>query len=85
VFINEVTSNPDDEALVRAIVSLSQSLNLRVISEGIETREQLDFLARISCDMAQGYYFCKPLPVEEFFEFLQKIKKNDFIFKKEMI
>jgi diguanylate cyclase (GGDEF)-like protein/PAS domain S-box-containing protein len=85
VFINEVTSNPDDEALVRAIVSLSQSLNLRVISEGIETREQLDFLARISCDMAQGYYFCKPLPVEEFFEFLQKIKKNDFIFRKEMI
>ena len=60
----------DEEGKGKVIVSeaidLAKKLNMRIVAEGIETREQVDFLAEKECDLIQGYYFAKPMPVEEF-------------------
>lgn len=53
--------NPDDAAIVTAIISLSHSLKLHVIAERVETREQVDFLRMHQCDEMQVYYFSKPV------------------------
>ena len=52
--------------LVREAICLARELNVRVVAEGIEQREQVDFLAALGCDMIQGYYFARPMPVKEF-------------------
>lgn len=54
-----------DEEIVTAIINLAQTLKLKVIAEGVETREQLNFLAEKHCDEIQGYFFCRPLPQHE--------------------
>jgi diguanylate cyclase (GGDEF)-like protein len=64
-FIRDVTTDPDDAALVMAIVTLAHNLSLEVIAEGVETDEQLRFLRLLRCDEVQGYLFSKPLPAEE--------------------
>jgi EAL domain-containing protein (putative c-di-GMP-specific phosphodiesterase class I) len=61
-FIRDIDSDSEDRAIVAAIASMSRSLGLRTIAEGVETIEQLDFLREQGCDEAQGYYFSKPLP-----------------------
>ena len=61
-FISEVTSNPDDAAIVLAILGMARSLKLDVIAEGVETAAQLAFLRRHHCDEIQGYLFSRPLP-----------------------
>ena len=61
-FINDVTANPDDATIVRATVSLAYSLGIEVVAEGVETAEQRNFLISAGCELAQGYYFGKPVP-----------------------
>ena len=65
-FVREVTSNPDDAAIVLAIINMAHSLKLQVIAEGVERDAQLAYLRRHGCDEMQGYYFSKPVPEEEF-------------------
>jgi diguanylate cyclase (GGDEF)-like protein len=62
-FVRELATDPDDAALVMAIVSLAHTLRLRVVAEGVETQEQLRFLRLLRCDEIQGYLISKPLPV----------------------
>jgi EAL domain-containing protein (putative c-di-GMP-specific phosphodiesterase class I) len=62
----------DERILVQAIISLGHSLNLRVIAEGVETATQLQFLEVHRCDEVQGFYFGKPMPADEFTQFLVK-------------
>ncbi|MEA1765459.1 EAL domain-containing protein [Pseudomonas syringae pv. tomato] len=69
-FIREVTSNPQDAAIARAIIELAHSLGLKVIAEGVETPEQLAFLRDNQCDQIQGYLISKPLPLAELETFL---------------
>ncbi|MEE4150068.1 EAL domain-containing protein [Pseudomonas viridiflava] len=64
-FIREVTCNPQDAAIARAIIELAHSLDLKVIAEGVETPEQRAFLTENHCDQIQGYLVSKPLPLDE--------------------
>jgi len=63
-FVREATSDPDDAALVMAIITLAHNLRLKVVAEGVETEDQLRFLQLLRCDEIQGYFFSKPLPAE---------------------
>jgi diguanylate cyclase (GGDEF)-like protein len=65
-FVKGATTDPDDAALVMAIVTLAHNLRLRVIAEGVETKDQVAFLRLLRCDEAQGYLFGKPMPPEVF-------------------
>jgi len=63
-FVNEVTTDPKDAAIIESVVALGHGLELKVIAEGVETAEQLNFLRLVQCDGMQGYFFSRPLPVE---------------------
>jgi EAL domain-containing protein (putative c-di-GMP-specific phosphodiesterase class I) len=60
----DATTDPDDAALVKAIITLSHNLRLKVIAEGVETEEQLRFLQLLRCDEIQGDLFSRPVPAE---------------------
>ncbi len=64
-FISELHEDSEDAAISTAIIALAHSLELDVIAEGVETREQLDILIDLGCDAAQGYYFSAPVPAAE--------------------
>jgi EAL domain-containing protein (putative c-di-GMP-specific phosphodiesterase class I) len=64
-FINGITAGSQDWMLVKTMINLAANFRLRVIAEGVETREQADFLRAHDCDEMQGYYFSKPLPPEQ--------------------
>lgn len=71
-FVMDVPGDPDDVAIVSAIIAMAHSLRLRVIAEGVETLEQLEFLRSQQCDEIQGYLICKPAPAEEIYKFLEE-------------
>ena len=64
-FVRDLGKDPEDETLVNAIISMARSLRLKTIAEGVETREQLDYLREQGCDEVQGYFYSKPLPAAE--------------------
>lgn len=64
-FIRDFHSDPRDAAIIQTIISLTHSLNLKVIAEGVETLEQLYYLRLLGCDAAQGYYFSKPVSAKD--------------------
>lgn len=65
-FINDMTIDENDSAIVNSIIMMSHNLKLSVIAEGVETEEQLNHLKKYNCDEIQGYYFSKPIPADEF-------------------
>jgi len=73
-FVREVTSNPDDAAIVLAILGMARSLKLEVIAEGVETAAQLSYLRRHQCDQIQGFYFSRPLLLEDAEKLLREEK-----------
>jgi EAL domain-containing protein (putative c-di-GMP-specific phosphodiesterase class I) len=70
-FIRQITTIPDETTVVRAIISMGQNLDLRVIAEGVETQDQFEFLKAHGCNEAQGYYFSRPVPAEQFAKLLR--------------
>jgi EAL domain-containing protein (putative c-di-GMP-specific phosphodiesterase class I) len=76
-FIRDVTNNPDDATIVVAIINMAHSLRLKVIAEGVETREQLDFLSVHGCDEVQGYYVSKPLLADQLSEHIRQTVTHD--------
>ncbi|MEH6446414.1 MAG: EAL domain-containing protein [Oceanospirillaceae bacterium] len=71
-FISKIPNDSDDVAIVKAIFSMAKALSISVVAEGIETREQLDFLIANQCQVGQGFYFSKPLQADHFVRWLQK-------------
>jgi diguanylate cyclase (GGDEF)-like protein len=71
-FVRGIPESKDDEAIVEAIIAMARSLQLKVVAEGVETKEQFDFLRRLGCDQIQGYYFSKPIPANEVVMLLYK-------------
>ena len=65
IFIEHISHNAQDQVIVASLINLSHSLNLIVIAEGVETKEQVEFLRSLGCDRIQGYFFYKALPAEE--------------------
>ncbi len=70
-FIKDVTLDPDSAAIVTAIIAMAKNLKVKVIAEGVETSEQLEFLRKYGCDEIQGYLFSRPVPPEDFVELLR--------------
>jgi EAL domain-containing protein (putative c-di-GMP-specific phosphodiesterase class I) len=71
-FVKELVSDNNDQAIVRTIIAMAQSLNLEVIAEGVETEEQQLILQLNGCNHYQGYLFGKPVPIDEFEMSLEK-------------
>jgi diguanylate cyclase (GGDEF)-like protein len=75
-FINDIPHDPNDTAIVLAIVAMAHTLGLKVIAEGVETYTQLQTLLKSSCDEYQGYYFSKAVPEHEFLQLLHRQEKE---------
>jgi diguanylate cyclase len=65
-FVRDIVTDVDDASIVSAVISMGKSLQMRVVAEGVETREQLAFLQQQRCPEGQGYYFSRPVASEEF-------------------
>jgi diguanylate cyclase (GGDEF)-like protein/PAS domain S-box-containing protein len=72
-FVRDLTTDADDAAIVAAVVAMAKSLKLKLIAEGVETKEQLDYLTTLHCDEYQGYYFSRPVPAATFATYLHNI------------
>ena len=73
-FVKDITQNNDDSAIVTAIIAMAHSLKLKVVAEGVETVEQLEYLNNLGCNEIQGYLFSTPLPVDKLEELLSEEK-----------
>jgi diguanylate cyclase (GGDEF)-like protein/PAS domain S-box-containing protein len=78
-FVRDVTTDPEDAALARAIIAMGRSLGLKVVGEGIETMEQLEFLRQERCDLVQGYYFSRPLALKAFSVLLEDWQRKSAV------
>ena len=70
-FVRQITSSPAETTIVAAIISMGRSLKLRVVAEGVETQEEMMYLQAHQCDEAQGYYFSRPVPRQQFAQLLE--------------
>ena len=77
IFVRNLKPDSDDLALCEAIIVMAHKLGLRVIAEGIETKEQSDLLSKAGCDFGQGYLFSKPMPAKDFENMFNNHKQND--------
>jgi EAL domain-containing protein (putative c-di-GMP-specific phosphodiesterase class I) len=71
-FIRNLTQDSDDKAITEAIITMGKTLSLTVVAEGVETKEQEDFLREHICDEMQGFYFSKPIGPDHFADLLRK-------------
>jgi diguanylate cyclase (GGDEF)-like protein/PAS domain S-box-containing protein len=75
-FIRELPKDEDDVGITKAVIALSKTLNLKVIAEGVETIEQIDFLVKNTCETIQGYFYTKPLSASEMRDYLLMVKNK---------
>lgn len=76
-FVTGLPDNPDDVSLVKAILAMAKGLDLKVVAEGVETHDQLSFLALQGCDIAQGYLLAKPMNGEAYLSFLKNAQAGE--------
>jgi EAL domain-containing protein (putative c-di-GMP-specific phosphodiesterase class I) len=70
-FVQRIGRDPEDAAIIRAIVTIARTLRMHIVGEGIETVDQYDRLLSVGCDRGQGYYFARPMPVHAVGEVLR--------------
>lgn len=75
-FMRNVKSDPNDKAIVKAIVQMAKALKVKTVAEGVEDDGSLELVKRLKCDEVQGYVFSKPLPAEQFVEFVKKRNRS---------
>jgi len=75
-FVADLPDDRDDANLVKTIITMAHGFNLEVVAEGVESENQLKFLDSQSCDFAQGFYFCRPVPAELFEKYLSETQNN---------
>ncbi|SCW30799.1 EAL domain, c-di-GMP-specific phosphodiesterase class I (or its enzymatically inactive variant) [Ruminococcaceae bacterium YRB3002] len=76
-FFRDITDDSRGEIVVSEAIRLAKNLNMKTVAEGVEEREQVDFLAKEGCDMIQGYYYAKPMPGEEYISRMEKRESED--------
>ena len=77
-FLNDNSKNEEGEIILRYLIAMAKELDLTVVTEGVETQQQVNFLTEIGCDIAQGYYFSKPVSLREFDELNRTINRFGF-------
>lgn len=75
-FIRDIMTDDGDKGVVKAIINMAKSLDIKVVAEGVETKDQLDFIRQHGCDYAQGYYFCRPIAIDELEIYLKQSNSN---------
>jgi EAL domain-containing protein (putative c-di-GMP-specific phosphodiesterase class I) len=76
-FIRQISAVPPETAIVSAVLGIARSLRLRVVAQGVETASELEFLERIGCDEAQGFYFSEALPAAAFAAWVARFERQD--------
>ena len=76
IFLQNIPENEKNNNLIKGIIWMAKSLGLNVIAEGVENRSQSEFLREIGCDGCQGYYYRRPLPEDEFFDYLEAVMRD---------
>lgn len=71
--MRDILINPNDAAIARMVIALAETMGLAVIAEGVETEAQRDALDALGCHAYQGYLYSKPLPIEEFEAFVNRV------------
>ena len=74
-FVDQISHNQKDQAMVKSIIGIGKNLNMRVLAEGVENIEQVNILKNADCDLFQGYYFARPLSIYQLYEFIKAHKK----------
>lgn len=74
-FVKDMTSNEQSMELIKSIIALGKNLKMKIIAEGVETKEEAEVLKLLGCDLAQGYYFCRPVPEDEVTSFANEHHK----------
>jgi EAL domain-containing protein (putative c-di-GMP-specific phosphodiesterase class I) len=69
-FVMDAATDKDDQEIIKTIIAMARNLSLNTVAEGVETKEQQEFLTRQGCQMMQGYYFGRPMPAEQFEQIL---------------
>ena len=69
-FVKDIKNKDDNEIIVQIVITIAEALGLEVVAEGVETKEQLDYLIKSKCEQAQGYFFARPMPPEQINEML---------------
>lgn len=77
-FLKENSKNEEGRTILRYLIAMAKELDLTVVTEGVETLKQVNFLTEIGCDIAQGYYFSKPVSLRDFDKLNRKIKRHGF-------
>ncbi len=79
LFVNDICSNRSDTAIVKAIIAMSNALDIKILAEGIETEQQAFLLKTLNCTYGQGFLFNKPMPVEQFENLLQSVQQQTLV------